>query len=292
MDYSNATNEELENLVSQKNGDAICELAERCMYGTKGHEKNLTRAYQLFHKGEKLGVQGAYLGLAKMYENGIGCARSEKIASEYYQKAGVQKQDVVSKEEVKTHETTQSKVTSTITTSDIRQKIEKAEMARKQENYFLVKQECNEALKMIDGIATGAIPYTGQDDVDVLRIDTYWVLAFTAFNEQQTDEMDRYLSQEGVQALHPWGAYIAAVTHRSRSFPDAVLEQDLQTLIAVSENQNLTSMEKGDVTMMIAELIREGHGTAFGCSPQMAYDYYAQSAACGNAYAQEQLANF
>ena len=82
----------------------------------------------------------------------------KKIASEYYQKAGVQKKDVVSKEEVKTHETTQSKVTSTITTSDIRQKIEKAEMARKQENYFLVKQECNEALKMIDGIASGAIP--------------------------------------------------------------------------------------------------------------------------------------
>ena len=52
MDYKSLSEEELERLVVQKDGEAICELGERCMYGSCGHEINLTRAYQLFHKGE------------------------------------------------------------------------------------------------------------------------------------------------------------------------------------------------------------------------------------------------
>ena len=88
MDYDNATNDELEALVNQKDGDAICELAERYMYGKNGCRKNLTRAYQLLHKGEKMGLQRAYIGLAQMYDNGIYFVKNEKLAKEYYDKAG------------------------------------------------------------------------------------------------------------------------------------------------------------------------------------------------------------
>ena len=56
MDYTRLSDEELQQLINKKDGDAICELGERCMYGTQGHEINLTRAYQLFHKGEKMGL--------------------------------------------------------------------------------------------------------------------------------------------------------------------------------------------------------------------------------------------
>ena len=65
MDYSNLSNEELERLVGQGDGEAICELGERCLQA-----KNYTRAYQLFHKGEKQGLQRAYIGLGEMYKEG------------------------------------------------------------------------------------------------------------------------------------------------------------------------------------------------------------------------------
>lgn len=286
MDYSNATNEELEQLVNQKDGDAICELGERCMYGTKGHAKNLTRAYQLFHKGEKLGLKRAYLGLAQMYENGIYFAQNDDLASKYYQKAGgkQEKQEQIKQEPVVPP--------SSINTSQIREKIENAKVERRKENFILAKAECNEALKMLDSIATGVVSCTGAEDLDVLRIDAYWILAYIAFNEQDISEMEKYLSKEGVQALHPWGAYIAAVAHRNFQQPDSVLEQDLQTLLMVSENPNLSIDGKGDVTMMIAELILCGHGQAMGCTVRTAYDYYTKSAGFGNEYAKEQLSRF
>lgn len=289
MDYSNMPNEELERLVNNKDGEAICELGERCMYGTKGHAKNLTRAYQLFHKGEKLGLKRAYLGLAEMYQNGIYFARNEKLANEYYQKAGAERPE---KKTVSDEPEFTNNIRVGIKTSEIRNRIINAENARKQDNYIRAKQECNEALKMLESIASGIVSYTGADDLEILRIDTYWTLAFIAFNEQQISEMEKYLAKEGVQALHPWGAYIAAVSHRNAQSPDIVLEQDLQTLIMVSQNQNLSTTEKGDIAMMIADLMLDDYGKNAGCTAETAQRYYEESAACGNVYAQEQLTKF
>ena len=53
MNYQSISNEELEKMVANKDGEAICELGERFLYGKNGSPQNLTRAYQLFHKGEK-----------------------------------------------------------------------------------------------------------------------------------------------------------------------------------------------------------------------------------------------
>lgn len=289
MDYSNTTNEELEQLAGQKDGEAICELGERCMYGTNGCAKNLTRAYQLFHKGEKLGLKRAYLGLAKMYEKGIYFAKNDDLANEYHQKAeGKMKQE----QEPEKKEMTNGTNPPVINTAEIRTKIENAKAARRQENFAWARAECNEALKMLDRIKAGTVSCCGSEDPDVLEIDAYWLLAYIAFNEQQLPEMEKYLSKEGVQALHPWGAYIAAVAHRNFQQPDSVLEQDLQTLLMVSENQNLSMDEKGDVAMMIAELILCGYGKSTGCTVRTAYDYYERAANCGNQYAKEQLPKF
>lgn len=301
MDYSNLSNEELERLVNNKDGDAICELGERCMYGTKGHVKNLNRAYQLFHKGEKMGLQRAYIGLAEMYQNGIHFARNEKLADEYYQKAGVgnnverqtyTEQEFVNNRSDSLYFGSDTSQNASINTSEIRNIITKAENARKQDNFREAKQQCSEALKMLDSIASGIVSYTGTDDLDILRIDTYWTLAFIAFNEQQVSEMEKYLSKEGVQAIHPWGVYLATIVHKNIQAPDVVLEQDLQTLIMVSQNQNLSMEEKSDVTMMIADLILDGYGADSGCTVEMARNYCQESANCGNIYAQEQLAKF
>lgn len=324
MDYTNATNEELEQLVKQKDAEAICELAERCMNGTKGHPQNLTRAYQLFHKGEKMGLQKAYLGLATMYEHGIYFAKNINIANEYYQKAGGQPIPVqpayqkayeqptpvqstyqqVSEQQVsvqsatatsenrKRLENAEQSRQQGIDTSQIKVKIELAENARVQENFSLTRKECNEAIKMLDDIESGIVSSWGTDDLDVLRIDAYWVLAFAAFNEQKISDMEKYLAKDGVQALHPWGAYLAAVVHRNMQSPDIVLQQDLQALIMVSQNPNLSVEEKGDICLMIGDLILSGIGENFGHTINVAHEYFIEAANCGSQYAKEQLSKF
>lgn len=308
MDYSNATNEELERLVNQKDGEAICELGERCMYGTKGHERNLTRAYQLFHKGEKMSKTRAYLGLATMYEQGIYFAKNQKIANEYYQKAGgrpisssnpTYRPDSISQGTDTPLTRTEYKavyeeepILQGIDTSQIKAKIELAENARVQENFSLTRKECNEAIKMLDDIESGIVSSRGTDDLDVLRIDAYWVLAFTAFNEQKNSDMEKYLAKDGVQALHPWGTYLVAVVHKNMQSPDIVLQQDLQALIMVSQNPNLSMEEKSDTCLMIGDLILSGIGEKFGCTIDTAYKYFNEAANCGNQYAKEQLSKF
>ena len=89
MDYINATDSELEQLVQQKDINAICELGERYLYGKNGHEKQYSLAYKMFHKGEKQGDKRAYKGLGDIYHNGWYMIKNEELAKEYYQKAGM-----------------------------------------------------------------------------------------------------------------------------------------------------------------------------------------------------------
>lgn len=89
MDYINATDSELEQLVQQKDINAICELGERYLYGKNGHEKQYSLAYKMFHKGEKQGDKRAYKGLGDIYHNGWYMIKNEELAKEYYQKAGI-----------------------------------------------------------------------------------------------------------------------------------------------------------------------------------------------------------
>lgn len=89
MNYLNMTNEELEYRVNNKDGEAICELGERYLYGKNGCSQNYAKAYQMFHKGEKMRISRAYIGLGEMYRTGTYMAKNEEIAKEYYQKAGV-----------------------------------------------------------------------------------------------------------------------------------------------------------------------------------------------------------
>lgn len=57
MDYINATDSELEQLVQQKDINAICELGERYLYGKNGHEKQYSLAYKMFHKEKNKAIK-------------------------------------------------------------------------------------------------------------------------------------------------------------------------------------------------------------------------------------------
>lgn len=270
MDYSNASNQELERLVSNKDGDAICELAERCMYGRGGHEVNLTRAYQLFHKGEKMGMSRAYIGLGEMYRNGIFFAKNENIAAEYFNKAGVPYPGgrVVPEPDI-----------------ELKAKLVSAEKARAAENYNGARKLCNDVICAIHSIRSGTMSYHGNEDMDDLLIEANWILAYTSFNEQKYQEMENYLAVDGVLPLHPWGVYLTAVSHRILQSPPFAFEQDVQMLVTVKGNQNLSQEERGDVCSMLGDLITEGYGAGAGMESGMAKSFYQEAMNCGNEYA-------
>lgn len=309
MDYSNATNEQLEQLVNNKDGYAICELAERCILGSKGHEKNLTRAYQLYHKGEKMGLNEAYKGLASMYEYGIYLARNQKLAAEYCNMAGIAYPPPNPLSLQMTPPPNPGAMpnpgpspnqgpmpasgdAAAFIIADAEKCNISAEEARKQGDYYRAKELCNNTINKLDATLRRTdiiIRENEKDEIDNLKINAYWTLAFTAYNEQQFADMDRYLAQDDVIALHPWGAYLKAIAHRITQAPQNVLQQDLQLLVAVSNNSRLAKEEKGDVCQMIGDLILDGIGNAFNYNRNNAYEYYKMAAECGNAYACEQL---
>lgn len=289
MDYKGASNEELERLVNSKDGEAICELGERCLHGTGGHEINLTRAYQLFHKGEKMGISRACAGLGEMYQKGLFFAPNERLAREYYQKAGIPyhlDSPTYQSAQISSGQTTTSgSVENVMKDTDIKSMLEAAETARGGKDYSRAKNMCNEVLNTIDQIRYGKLRYSGDRDVDEFSIAANWILAYTAFNEQDYSKMEEHLAVDGVYALHPWGVYLAAVAHRITNSPAIVIEQDVQMLINVKGNQNLSQEERGDICDMLGELVAEGYGVKFGIRAGAAKAYYEEAMNCGNVHA-------
>lgn len=289
MDYNSAANEELEQMVNAKDGEAICELGERCLYGKGGHEVNYTRAYQLFHKGEKMGLPRAYAGLGEMYRNGMRFAKNEDIARKYYQKAGIPYPGDMPDSGDMPEMPGKYEKNCGITYPDIKNKLDMAERERGSGNYTGARKLCDEVLRTVENIISGMTDYSGQDDIEDFVIEANWILAYTAFGEQNYAELEKYLSVEGVQGLHPWGIYLMTVGHRVMQSPTEVMEQDLSMLVMVCGNQNLSQSEKGDVCVMIGDLISEGYGGKSGLTADMARDYYMDAVYCGNEYAKEMI---
>ena len=286
MDYKNLSNEELEKLVAQKDGGAICTLAERYM---KAEPRNLTRAYQLLHKGEKMGLKEAYIGLGEMYRQGIRFAKNEKLAREYYKKAGEPYPDGCSRNSE--HVEPIPVTTMEISDSNLVEKLNQAESARKNNAYESTKSLCQEVIRQIDNIRSGMARYAGQKDIDIIEIDAYWTLAYTAFNEQDYSAMNTYMNKNGMKGLHPWSVYLKAVSHALENAPKVMLEQDIIDLHMIKDNNNLTEIERGDVYGMIGDLIMDGYGPCIGEKKRSANTYYKEAANCGNEYARDRLKN-
>lgn len=279
MDYKSAVTEELEQIIrqpnGQKNGEVLCELGERYLYGTNNTKVNHMRAFQFFSKGEKLGEKRAYAALAEMYHNGILFPKNEDVAREYYMKAGIQPP---------------------AQSDNIEQRIESclndAERYRQNEQYTDAKNICGSLLSQIDDIQTGKVNYQGSKSADELEAEVKWLLAYISYNEQRYDDMEQLLLQPYVLQRHPWGVYLMTIGHRVLQKDSSQIARDLQMLIQNSKSANMSMQEKGDTNLMIAELLSEGFANMVGMNPQDARAYYKEAANCGNAYAREQLINF
>lgn len=301
-DYSEKTAEELEALVYGKDMDATCELAQRCLHGTRGIIKNPTRAYLLYHKGEKRQHPGAYLGLAYMYENGIYFAKSQFLANEYYKKAGVassSNNNVDSEVDIVREQITQNLVqsmtreeASAVFINQLRQTIQQAEVLRQQSRYLDAKNVLQTIRNDILSCHNEEISQSVKDEIDRLEIDCNWLSGFVNFNEQNFTEALQYFAMNGVAALYPWSVYLSSIIHQMQKVSSNVLVEDLKCLKEIQNNQNLSPQEKGDVLGMIAEIHMTGISDLEGDSRNCAYHYYSEAVKYGNQYAEEMLENF
>lgn len=287
MDYSNATNEQLEQLFRcDKDGEAMCELAERFLNGSKGKPRKPQQAYMLFEKAEKQKMKRAYKGLGDMYAGGIYVVQNDEKAREYYEKAGISPNS-----NPNTASSPASNSGVTVDTDHIQQLLANGENSRQQGAYDVAEKCANDILSFIQNGRSG-VKITGNGDLDVLEIEAYWLLAFTAFNRGNYQQMDTYLAYPGVTALHPWGVYLSAMIHKENGAPRGTLENDMEQLLNVRQNQNLTGQEQGDVLSQIADLYLEGIHCQDGDAIQLAYNYYSDAAQCGNDYAVQQRGKF
>lgn len=295
VNYENMNIKELEDLLVKKDGEAICELAYRCREGVKGAEKNLTRAFQLYHKGEKMNLPEAFYGLHLMYENGLGVGQNHFLAEKYNEKlpSGFRTRylgNIPKPEPVPAPTPTPQPH---VDKSSIQRMLTEGEQFRQNDKYQEAKHQAQRALNEIANAKSGSgVQVTGDGDIDVMEIDAYWLLCFTAFNEKRYTDMEKYFEKPGVMALHPWGTYLCSIAHQINNAPQSILGNDLQRMLKVKNNLNMTNEQRGDILGQIGDFFLFGlHGSEYA-DLDCAWSYYKEAGNCGNEYARGQAAKF
>lgn len=303
MDYTTISNEELEHEVQQKNGDAICELGLRYLNGTHGITANPTKGYRLLHKAEKLEIQKAYQALGDMYRYGIFFAQKKELAEKYYQLAGVDWNSPTllpdpTPEPIPTIDPTPPGRTgdtgkvvsgnsgSVVLEQTFQDALQQAGSLREQKDYVTARQKCQEVLRLADSVCQGTSSYCGAQKAEWWLGEANFLLGYICFNEQNYSEMEQYLGKKDVLEQHPWARYLITVAHQMIQAPKDTLQTDLQNLLQINREQ-LSIADKGDICVMIAELITAGYGSMLGIEADKAALYYKEAMDCGNEYAQQ-----
>lgn len=314
MDYQNMGNEELEKYVANRDGAAICEMAVRCLTGSKGVEQNYTRAYQLYHKGEKMGLKDAYLGLARMYEQGVGLVKNPQLADMYYKKAGEnvtldsksippeQEKEPVGEKvtpapipiqpENEESRTGQSTGTEIVTVTRLAEELNHVEEIKKAKQYSEAKQLLQQFFSLLSEIQSGQKSADAGVDAQMWQINAYWLLGHISYLEEDYQKAEQNFRQPGVLDMYPWAAYLIATIHKIVGYSASEMESDMVLLQDARKNVQITGTELGDVLGMIADLYLENIGVGSGNPIQLAYDCYDQAMHCGNYYAELQMEKF
>lgn len=302
MDYTTISNEELEHEVQQKNGDAICELGLRYLNGTHGITANPTKGFRLLHKAEKLEIQKAYQALGDMYRYGIFFAQKKELAEKYYQLAGVDWNSPTLLPDPEppvgigtgnggtgndgTGNGGTGGISSVVLEQTFQDALQQAGSLREQKDYVTARQKCQEVLRLADSVCQGTSSYCGAQKAEWWLGEANFLLGYICFNEQNYSEMEQYLGKKDVLEQHPWARYLITVAHQMIQAPKDTLQTDLQNLLQINREQ-LSIADKGDICVMIAELITAGYGSMLGIEADKAALYYKEAMDCGNEYAQQ-----
>ncbi len=345
MDVKSMSVAELEREVGQKNVSAMVELGHRYRTGSGGVERNLTKAYQMYHKAEKRESKEAYLAIGEMYLYGEGLARNEDLARNYYMMAGVSmpqggakptsggyinesapkypggnkgpvindpgddegtydphNPSTVKSYEKKKQETyvdvqtpphdvniiepvAKQPVYDTGDIASIRTMINQAESERNASHYDKAKQLANQAIVNLGSMNT--------PDEQELLAEAYWVLGYTAFNEQDHGTMLAMMERPGVLEYHPWGSYLIGQVHRMKGAGNDVLLNDMQRMLNSLNNKRLTKDQLGDIFSLLGDFALAGITNTPNEKIEQAYGFFRTAAEdYGNNFAADQLTHF
>lgn len=164
--------------------------------------------------------------------------------------------------------------------------LQQAGSLREQKDYVTARQKCQEVLRLADSVCQGTCSYCGVQKAEWWLGEANFLLGYICFNEQNYSEMEQYLEKKDVLEQHPWARYLITVAHQMIQAPKDTLQTDLQNLLQINREQ-LSIADKGDICVMIAELITAGYGSMLGIEADKAALYYKEAMDCGNEYAQQ-----
>lgn len=300
MDYTILSKEELEQMSGQKNGEAICELGRRYRFGGGECEKNLTMAYRMYHKAEKMNIQEAFIALGEMYENGEYFGKNDEIAREYYHKAGIQEGNINLLKHRQVSDmscdvsTIGNKKVASVSSDTCRKEIEQlfvcSEENREKKDYLNAKRYIRQAYNLIQqNINNGKIQKSLAEE---LCSKVYWQLAFIGFNEQNYQMSLQNIDKPMVLEYYPWASYLKTAIHRIQNCSMEILWHDAQDMFKALNNNNLNNKEKGDILGLLGDLAIMGVLRNTSNSVEYAYQLYTNAANFGNLYAKSQLNRF
>lgn len=308
MDYQSMDNEELERYIANKDGEAICEMAERCLAGSKGMQQNYTRAYQLYHKGEKMGLREAYLGLAQMYEQGVGLVRNQGLADEYRSLAGEDRtagsfsllqtgqEKVQAEPNIGVQSFTEPVIPSApqeiVTVKRLAEELNQIEEAKEEGCYLEARQRLQQFFDLLSELQSGSKAADAGVKVEIWRVNAYWILGHIGYLENDYQNAECAFRQPGVLEMYPWAAYLIAIMHKAQGYSGNEMESDMALLQVAQANTQLNDGELGDVLGMIGDLYLSGIGVQDKYRIAMAYNYYSQAKNLGNYYAEIQVERF
>lgn len=289
MDYSLKSTDELEKLIRQNDMEAVCELAERFLYGKNGCAVNYNRAYQLLHKAEKHEYQKALILLGDMYKQGIFFAQSDDVAKEYYEKAGYlnitpqmpSRSDFFEKNEKAENIDNRGKNN----LDSCMRKIQQASTSRQNNNPKEAIRIATEVIKELSNISNN-------QEAEKMKTECYWIIGFSAFNLQEYGLMEQNLKKPGVYDEYPWAAYLIALIHDTLNANDNICSFDMRELMRLKDSPKLSQKERADMYCMLGELCLKGVEGSDKDNISQAQGFYSFAANLGNGYAREQLKRF
>lgn len=163
------------------------------------------------------------------------------------------------------------------------------ESNRKRGNYEDVILISNDINRLLEDFENGRLQIIGILDVDFVKIEMGWILAYTYFNLQNYEQMEKCIYWDGVIDAHPWVLYLLAIAHRVQNAPRDQINQDLYRLLDICNNSKLDRQEYADVNAMIGDLLLDGYGDGERLPTQRARTYLEEAKKYGNMYAVKTL---
>lgn len=255
-----------------------------------------------------MGLKEAYLGLAQMYEQGIGLVRNQRLAAEYRRLAGedvklgsfssLQTGQEMGQAEPYTGgqslaQPMQSLIPQEIVTvKRLAEELNQIEKIKEEKRYSEAGQLLQQFFDLLSEVQSGRKAADAGVNLEMWKVNAFWILGHISYLESDYPNAEHAFRHPGVLEMYPWAAYLIAIMHRAQGYSGGELEPDLALLQTAEANVQLNDGERGDVLGMIGDLYLLGVGGQNGDKINLAFHYYSQAKDLGNYYGEIQVGKF